>query len=156
MSGICSTSDLSPQGFNTSHLSLSFFHLVFCNFLLLQHHFLNALVDLLISLEFILIELRSLHGNQKCNKINPSALLESQVCQLHAITLPSWHDTASSPSTQRYGGKSELQYLGRFHDDLVYFVPVETLHTSLVIIEGHSRDKPLHRRRCTSILHRKN
>lgn len=58
------------------HLSLSFLHLVFCNLLLLQHHFLNALVDLLISLQLILIELRSLHGNQKCNEINPSALLE--------------------------------------------------------------------------------
>lgn len=48
------------------------------------------------------------------------------------------------------------RYLRSLHDDLVDFVPVETLHTSLVVIEGHSRDKTLRFRWQTSILHRKN
>lgn len=53
-------------------------------------------------------------------------------------------------------GQTGLQYLGRFHDDLVDFVPIETLHASLVVIKGHSRDQTLSFRGYASILHRKN
>lgn len=44
-------------------------------------------------------------------------------------------------------------YLGCLHDDLVDLVPVKTLHTSLVVIEGHSGEEALSFRGCNPILH---
>lgn len=44
-------------------------------------------------------------------------------------------------------------YLGRLHDDLVDLFPVQTLHASLVVIEGHPGEEALSLTRSSPILH---